>query len=128
MGQINGVAENILLNTDVTDYIVEQGTDGIWTYRKWHSGISECWGKWEGILTDYSGHSDFYFYTADIEFPKGLFISIPTPTYSAAVADYFCTSGLVFKLSKDGMSCYAMSTVGGENAVTFYINSKGKWK
>lgn len=27
------------------DYIVEQGTDGIWTYRKWSSGIAECWGR-----------------------------------------------------------------------------------
>ena len=28
------------------DYIVEQGTsaNGIWTYRKWASGIAECWG------------------------------------------------------------------------------------
>lgn len=26
------------------DYIVEQGTSGIWTYRKWASGIAECWG------------------------------------------------------------------------------------
>lgn len=25
------------------DYIVEQGTSGIWTYRKWNSGIAECW-------------------------------------------------------------------------------------
>lgn len=29
----------------VTDYVVEQGTTGIWTYRKWNSGIAECWGK-----------------------------------------------------------------------------------
>lgn len=27
------------------DYIVEQGTSGIWTYRKWNSGIAECWGQ-----------------------------------------------------------------------------------
>ena len=26
------------------DYIVEQGTSGIWTYRKWASGVAECWG------------------------------------------------------------------------------------
>lgn len=25
------------------DWIVEQGTSGIWTYRKWNSGIAECW-------------------------------------------------------------------------------------
>lgn len=27
------------------DYIVDQGTSGIWTYRKWNSGIAECWGR-----------------------------------------------------------------------------------
>ena len=26
------------------DYIVEQGTSGNWTYRKWNSGIAEFWG------------------------------------------------------------------------------------
>lgn len=25
------------------DYVVEQGTSGKWTYRKWNSGIGECW-------------------------------------------------------------------------------------
>ena len=26
------------------DYIVEEGQSGIWTYRKWASGVAECWG------------------------------------------------------------------------------------
>ena len=26
------------------DFVIEQGTSGIWTYRKWNSGIAECWG------------------------------------------------------------------------------------
>lgn len=26
------------------DYVVEQGTSGIWTYRKWNSGKTELWG------------------------------------------------------------------------------------
>lgn len=26
------------------DYVVETGVNGIWTYRKWRSGIAECWG------------------------------------------------------------------------------------
>lgn len=29
-----------------TDYITAQGTSGIWTYRKWASGIKECWGTY----------------------------------------------------------------------------------
>ena len=28
----------------IADFIVEQGTSGIWIYRKWNSGIAECWG------------------------------------------------------------------------------------
>lgn len=28
-----------------TDYVVEQGTSNGWTYRKWLSGIAECWYK-----------------------------------------------------------------------------------
>ena len=37
---------NVSLNiTPFTqDYIVEQGSSGIWTYRKWASGVAECWG------------------------------------------------------------------------------------
>jgi hypothetical protein len=29
---------------EIKDYIVGRGTSGIWTYRKWNSGIAECWG------------------------------------------------------------------------------------
>lgn len=28
----------------ISDFIESQGTTGIWTWRKWHSGIAECWG------------------------------------------------------------------------------------
>lgn len=27
------------------DYVVSQGTSGSWTYRKWKSGLAECWCK-----------------------------------------------------------------------------------
>ena len=41
--KIKEIAEKLGL---IADYVVEQGTDGIWTYRKWNSGIAECWGYW----------------------------------------------------------------------------------
>ncbi len=28
----------------IMDCVVEEGVSGIWTYRKWYSGIAECWG------------------------------------------------------------------------------------
>ena len=27
------------------DFVVEQGSIGIWRYRKWASGVAECWAK-----------------------------------------------------------------------------------
>ncbi len=46
----------------IDDFVVEHGTSGIWTYRKWASGIAECWGtsdvvtvtswvQWGGMYT-----------------------------------------------------------------------------
>lgn len=32
--------------TTLDDFVVEEGTSGIWTYRKWNSGIAEVWGKY----------------------------------------------------------------------------------
>ncbi len=29
---------------NAADYVVEQGVSGKWSYRKWNSGIGECWG------------------------------------------------------------------------------------
>ena len=29
----------------LADYVISRGTSGIWTYRKWKSGIAECWGR-----------------------------------------------------------------------------------
>lgn len=29
----------------VSDFVVEQGQSGIWYYRKWQSGMAECWGR-----------------------------------------------------------------------------------
>lgn len=32
-----------LTTGSMKDYIVEQGTTGVWSYRKWNSGIAEIW-------------------------------------------------------------------------------------
>lgn len=46
----------------LADYIVEQGTSGIWTYRKWASGIAECWGQKQitGYAMTKSGTGYYY--------------------------------------------------------------------
>ena len=64
------------------DTVVEQGTSGIWRYRKWASGISECWGiytasgsfsngasQWRGLYTS--------MLSSGVAFPENLFAEKP---------------------------------------------------
>ena len=41
---IQNADTNGYLEEKFVDYVVEQGTSGIWTYRKWASGLAECFG------------------------------------------------------------------------------------
>lgn len=45
------IAGDVYINSNKLDYIVEQGTSGIWTYRKWASGFAECWGTYTNTIS-----------------------------------------------------------------------------
>ena len=61
------------------DYVVEQGTSGIWTYRKWSSGIAECWGTQScGNIDVLEAWGSVYNSSGQkISFPSGLFTAAP---------------------------------------------------
>ena len=70
--------------SDFADYIVEQGSvnssDGIaWVYRKWNSGIAECWGKKNyGSVACTSAWGNMYESAVQsANFPSGLFSETP---------------------------------------------------
>lgn len=45
--EINNFLQNLNQNfRGSVDWIVEQGANGMWIYRKWASGIAECWGRY----------------------------------------------------------------------------------
>lgn len=112
------------------DYVVEQGTDGIWTYRKWASGVSECWGETGAItLTPYTAFGSFNGYMTTINFPQGLFIDIPYFTYSAYIGSGFALTGtLAGASSATYANVYALATASGSQGTTWKIIAKGRWK
>lgn len=68
--------------SSMADYVVEQGTSGIWTYRKWNSGIVECWGtKTVSSIAVSTAWGNVYYGTASaasgMTYPSGLFIAAP---------------------------------------------------
>ena len=63
------------VSTGAVDFIVEQGTSGIWTYRKWESGLVECWGTYEatsGINVSKNNFQGSYY-------SDGITVTLPVP-------------------------------------------------
>lgn len=60
--KLNGVSIQDILSKLGTDYIAEQGTTGVWTWRKWASGIAELWGVFsaDALAVDTAWGSVYY--------------------------------------------------------------------
>lgn len=114
------------------DYIMEEDVSGIWRYRKWASGIAECWGIWSGSLTHYSTPTTgLYGYYVVMGLPA-IFLSnvLPVIQVTAGVGNGFAWSGASMPNTYTGTSfnAYAISTLSGTNTVTFNMTVKGLWK
>ena len=115
------------INELSVDYIVEQGTSGIWSYRKWNSGLAECWTTstlnttgtfWANIV---GGHG-FY---VNYNFPSGLFSSKPVISGNGRTGT---GGGFVFcSGSSTDVTAYVIGNQ-DENNLTLEIFAKGKWK
>ena len=66
----------------VDDFVVEQGISGDWTYRKWNSGIAECWRTWtSAAFAPATAVGGFYGRvlpnSGTYSLPSGLFVTAP---------------------------------------------------
>jgi hypothetical protein len=115
------------------DIVVDKGTSGNLTYRKWKSGVSEAWyyevlgeiplttsmisGVWSNSL--YNGRI--------VNFPNGLFIDIPTAVgniYGSAYLNFQVASAIKSKMVYRIWCPYSTTVSGGYVS----IHVIGKWK
>lgn len=73
-------------------HIVESGTSGIWSYRKWSDGTAECWGRIDYNMGTFNTQSGSL-YIADnlcefVNYPSHLFIEAPVEVASAIAGNY----------------------------------------
>lgn len=68
----------------ISDFVIEQGTSGIWTYEKWASGKAVCWGSKSCGTADVSngwGDESTHLYESkqgySETYPSGLFKNLP---------------------------------------------------
>lgn len=115
----------------IKDYVVEEGTDGIWTYRKWNSGIAECWLFYQGTVARYTGTlglgpcTSGYTKTWDLPFA---FTERYTKTATAQVGKGICvvTSGGLNDTLESVCLHWGSNVTSGTSTVNMYVI--GKWK
>lgn len=111
-----------------TPMVVDQGTSGVWTYRKWSDGTSEVWCKGAayslGINTAWG--SDYYGDLITVNFPSGSFNATPMAMITSHGGDgvYFAIS----TISSTSLKYYPFCAKNGTKAFEPRIYAIGKWK
>ena len=129
-GEIN--TQSLKINNIEIDYIVSQGTSGIWTYRKWNSGLAEYWGKEQNFTLETGWHRS----------PAAPFTIVDTDNAVAIVTNWYgndknpnraalpniITAGGLYE---DGsISVYDRNPDGtlGTGYRAYYYDVKARWK
>lgn len=114
----------------IADYPVEVGTEGIWTYRKWASGITECWGyKGEELIAMTTKWGNMYYSPQLTEsFPTSLFIDYPPFVNVQAYDNGNGSYASIKTWGKNVVSYYAYGVSSQTLNVGFTFEAKGRWK
>ena len=111
------------------DYVVEQGTSGNWIYRKWNSGLYECFANtsesW--AMTNRLGSSADYYGIKSYDLTALAFTSITSIQVTGnCQAYYFATK--VETYSTTSLQLTAISAGSRTDTIRHFINIIGKWK
>lgn len=114
--------------TDAQDYVVEHGTSGIWTYRKWASGIAECWGTttFSGTANQSWGSYIKYATVPSVNYPF-TFVAITEKTALLDSGGIWST-GCYNQTNSSTGDFYACRPDANSVSGRVYYNVKGTWK
>lgn len=111
------------------DWIVEEGTSGVWTYRKYNSGIAECWGYYDEGSIAFSNLWTYAYYSAQITryLPTNLFVSTPvvaSTCESNAGLNYIT----LIESNKTYIKYYITSSKAETRTCYTHFHILGRWK
>lgn len=116
-------------NVNTADYIVEQGTSGAWTYRKWNGGTSECWGSGVATYQTSSTEGGLYYVLSKATLPTGLFISTPTSIVTVS-GNWIGGASVGTGNTKSLLNIYIWTPTSDANTRTLsaQVHCFGRWK
>lgn len=113
------------------DYVLEQGTSGIWTYRKWASGVAECWLESDLSLTGSTPvaymNDSAYLTHATVNLP----FAFKTQPRSVAEGSLGTGTGFVNVWCRNGYNEITVYVTGNQNSAAITIRLMivtGRWK
>lgn len=118
------------------DMVVEEGEQDFWSYRKWSSGLLECWGTSAAVTLSFDGSGNVYYGTIAPEFffPKNstgasMFVDIPTVQQTCKSGSAIIVSAISHLNSANMKLTYGRFYGGKDNQdVHFHFYARGKWK
>lgn len=121
----------LLKDMGINDYIVAQGTSGIWTYRKWAGGVAECWAKITQTVTPgdaWAGTLNLAPYVITVTTPIE-FTAIDCVNASAYVGNGHTITSSVSATTPNKISIPALSLyLTGQQECRAYVHVMGRWK
>lgn len=113
------------------DYIAEQGKSGIWAYRKWASGVAECWAKITQTVTPgeaWAGTLNLTPYVITVTTPIE-FTGIDCVNASAYVGNGHTITSSVSATPPNKITIPALSLyLTGQQECRVYVHVMGRWK
>ncbi len=108
--------------------VIEQGTSGIWEYRKWSDGTAECWGisSDHTVSTSNAYGSNYYASLETLNFPSGLFITKPEANIALQGGDGLWAA--INGLGATYISYYPFCSRNGNHNIVPLVRAIGKWK
>ena len=120
------------LLTKITERTYEQGTSGIWTYRKYANGTVELWGRYSKTISNYTSNvfGGYGYKTDSIGLPFTVYD--PVTQISAKVGSGFAHSGNCYyageTASISDIMGYCIANMSGSQATVWHFDIKGRWK
>lgn len=116
------------------DYVIEEGTSGIWRYRKWESGLAECWGNSSQTIdidNTWDAAGNFVYGTGDPVLYPFTFTEVPScmitqQNYDGLVILAIRASGTTTQTPTPGLVKIAPINDGYETIFAF--EAKGKYR
>lgn len=119
--------KNVPMTLPIADYIVEQGTSDGWTYRKWNSGIAECWCNISESFAMTNALGSVYYGQKSYSISSLGFNAIGDIQVTGNCAAYYVTTK-VESYSTTSLTLTALSSASRTDTIKHFIKIVGTWK